>query len=796
MFTLLEELLKLAMVCWFLGMPIGLLLIHRRLSRLERGQTPVATPVAPPTPALPRPQVPTPPPMPVVTASPAAPTATTPDPLIHGLRRLGLFPPEELKGEGALGAWITVRIGAALGIAAVVFLGVWLNLRSTLPAWVRLAEVITLGGALAGLGLRLRTSRPDLGTVITSLGLGVLQFAAWASSGLDRMQVIDSPIVGGIVQLGTAAAIGLLALRLGSSQLAQLSAFALTLSGLLVARHEDAAITQASHLVALAVLGALALGRRQWTAVAAVALGGATWLGLRLPADEPFVASAAALLTLLSFWLATQSVTHRKAWSSGRARTALTFAAVALPSLLLVDSQPWTDGAPRAWAALAAAVLCAAAGLRERQLGGRAEPLLAIAVVFAGAAGAWTLEAGLDWLPWALAAATAHALARASDSSLMEWTCDGLTVLATLFAARNNGDPGLAEILLAVGALSLLLGFRGSRLMSVGAWRAILPTLLLGIFLAYRFAGTEIERDLKGLIWLLPVLAALVTRSALPVLAAIVPLLMTQLFVLRALTIGGEDRHQAGLAWSLALLAFQLGATVLLSRRASTIPSRLMAGLAGLSLLPLVFHLVWLVLPGHRDLQVGGWLLAAGIAFGALRLLHDRGANRAEGSCLLLVIALSGIAAAGERMLTPLLLTPHYLVGLALWVAGIAAFLFLLARETRVSRIHPAIVSATAATFLLVGMAGTGRLLGSYATVVWLVTAGLAFAIGHRGDSRPIRLVALAFLGLATLKLIVLDVTELGGRILVCAVAAAAFLGVAWAYGRRSRPEGDKAGID
>lgn len=796
-FGVFEFLAKLAVIIGFLGTPAILLWLHRRLSRLEGALRDREAPrAAPPAPAPARPHVPATPPMPVASSTRPAPAAATPNPLAQGLRRIGLLPPSDLKGEGALGAWITVRIGAALALAAAVFLGIWLNLRSTLPAWVRLGEVIALGGVIAGLGLRLRASRPDLGTVVTSLGLGILQFAAWASSGLERMQVIHNPVIGGLVQLATAAAIGILAIRLASSQLAQLSAGFLILSGLMVGRADQLALAQASHVVALTALGALSLWRRQWTTVAAVALGGATWLGFRLPADEPAVASGAALLTMLLLWPATQSLTHRKAWDSARARAGLTFGAVALPAMVLVASHPWDSGYARAWAGLGSAALCGLAGLRERQLGGRGELLLAFALVFAGAAGMWLLPSAWDWIPWVLAAAAAHALARASDSSLMEWTCDGLSFVATVLAASNKGDPGLAEILPAVGALSLLLGFRGSRLMAGGAWRAALPTVMLGLFLASRFVGSEIARDLKGLTWLLPVLAAILTRSALPALAAILPALLTQWMVWRTLLIGPENRHVAGLAWSLTLLVLQVGLVVLLSRRPAPVASRLVAGLTGLTILPLTFHLVLLTLPHHGYLHVCSWVLAAGVTLVTLHFLRLRALPTGAGPWLLLITALSAIPAAGDWMLTPHFLTPHYIAELTLWVAGIAAFLSLVAREAKVAAPHPALVSVTTAGFLIVGMTGSGRLPGWHATIVWLLTATLGFAFGHRGESRSMRLVSLAFLGLATLKLVALDITALEGRILACAVAAATFLGIAWAYGRRARPEGSKAGID
>ena len=57
--------------------------------------------------------------------------------------------PAELAGESALGAWWAARVGGLIGVAAAVFLGIWLNLTSELPAWLRLAQVVLIGaGAL------------------------------------------------------------------------------------------------------------------------------------------------------------------------------------------------------------------------------------------------------------------------------------------------------------------------------------------------------------------------------------------------------------------------------------------------------------------------------------------------------------------------------------------------------------------------------------------------------------------------------------------------------------------------
>lgn len=794
----------LALVCLFVALPVVLFHLHQRLRELERrmeGQPSAkAAPIAPaPTINLSQP--------PALPTTPVLPPAlpVTPSPLAAGLRRIGLLPPDNLRGEGAIGAWIAARVGAALALAAIVFLGIWLNLRSTLPAWFRLAEVVILGTAFCWYGARLSRSREDLGKVVLALGLGILQFAAWASHGLGRMQVIDSPLVGGLVQLAVAAGIGLVATRVGSAQLGQLSAWFLILSGLLGARVEGGSIAQGLHMVALAGLGALSLWRRSWTLVAWIALGGATLIGLLLPADETMVAAAAALTTLLLFWLATQSMTARGGWAGERDRASLTYAAVVLPAIVLTACAPWKESLPSALAALAAAAICALAGLRERRLGGPAgEALLATSLVFAGASGAWAMERGLDWLPWVLAAAAAHLIARRGGSRLTEWISDLLAAAATFMAALNGTRVSAAEILLGIAALSLLLGFRGARLQAASAWRAALPVALLGLLLIHRHAGGDLPNELVGLAWLLPLLAAFGTRNALPALAALPVLLLAS-----ASTWGWGNLvwqqwtfSQAG--WASLLLAVQLGTTLWLSGRAGVFASRVTAAFTGLTLLPVTLYLtsrllttpspgVPLLLASSPMLGWEAWILSAGIAWLCVLVLKRLGTGRGEGLILVTALILAGYQPeVGPRAAPGLVIEWSFL-----WLAYSLLALALVARESRtLSWARPVTTVATAA-LLLLGTTLTGHLHGYRSTVIWLLTGALAFATGHLGGSRPIRLVAIAFLGLATLKLVASDITDLVGRIIACAVAAGAFLGIAWAYGRQPKDgDGTKGVVD
>ena len=168
------------------------------------------------------------------TAIPAAPRASAPAPVRttpaveavdpwEGLRDMGLLPPADLKGEFALGSWWAVRVGGALAVASVVFLGIWLNLRSTLPAWVRLGEILALGALGLWGGHRLEQSRRDLGRVVFAVGLTVFQFAAWASYGMEKMRVLETPAQAAILQFCVALAVGVVALARKDKLIGQIS---------------------------------------------------------------------------------------------------------------------------------------------------------------------------------------------------------------------------------------------------------------------------------------------------------------------------------------------------------------------------------------------------------------------------------------------------------------------------------------------------------------------------------------------------------------------------------------------
>ena len=229
-----EEFFGVVAVLAFLGLlvfiPIRFFMLIGEVKALEKRVQALAerTPVDAPKPvaaaapavavatvaAAPEPDPVLPPPLPArsapVPSTPSTPTVAQPDPLFERLRDLGLLPPSDLKGEYALGAWWAVRAGGILAVAAVVFLGIWLNLRSTIPPIVRVLEVALVGAGLFWGGLRLSAKRADLGQVVAAAGLAVWQFAAWATYGLDKMRLFEGPTEAAIVQFVVALGLSLI----------------------------------------------------------------------------------------------------------------------------------------------------------------------------------------------------------------------------------------------------------------------------------------------------------------------------------------------------------------------------------------------------------------------------------------------------------------------------------------------------------------------------------------------------------------------------------------------------------
>lgn len=779
------------------GLPIAVILLWQRLNALEsrleqlankepssRNDAPspikptaAASPLAnvSPTPAVATPvtptqAVPTPPPLPpACTATPAtgtrpvAPTASTPpaapapatDPW-SGLRQWGLLPPADLKGEFALGSWWAIRVAGLLALASVVFLAVWLNLRSTLPAWLRLAEIVALGAFGVWFGDRLERTRRDLGRVVFAVGLTVFQFAAWAAHGLERMRVLETPTEAATLQFIAALAVGAVALFRQDRLIGQLSVGFAAVAGLLSVDAGATPLSIGLEAGSIAVLGGLLLARGGWTIAAALSLLSSvallTWLRVARP-EAPaigFAGQLGATLVWLALWVADRFGRTAEATQAG-ARNALLAAAFLAPATLAVWIAAGGDDA-HALAAGAAALAALAIGLSEfRRRRPAAELLLAAALFFAASAVAWKLAPTLVWLSWMLAAALAQLMRVRTQVGLLGWASKLLTAIGIIAYLREAPtDPGIRLLAPAtVGALTAWRLRTASTDASLAGFGKFFD--LLGLAVLIGFVQGHLELAQQAWAWVVVLPSALLFRQV-DLLWALAPaILWTHVTVLQAAP-NGEFAAGRGwmLGWALALAA---GGTwlVRLSERMETWRTEwlrpILAFIAALMLCK-ALDLAWVFPPNADDWRSPLlWFLGAVLTGGLAEFL------RRSSSC-----PLSPLAATLAFWPGFLLLNaegqdsaPTFAMA-ALWLAGQAIALFGFAR---VRRAEAATASAWTGLYaLLVG--GTVFLIfnqcdGSQVSLLWALSAVTTFGLGRVLAIRAYEAVGVLGLLLATL---------------------------------------------
>lgn len=135
--------------------------------------------------------------------------------------------------------WL-VRVGIALLVTGLVLLGnfAYQNWIRDLSAAIRLAAIFAASGALSACGLSLfrRKNFERQGEILLAGGLGLAYWATYAASHIERLRVIDSPIIGAILLALAALAIVITATRLDRQPIAVmgilLAAYATTLQPL------------------------------------------------------------------------------------------------------------------------------------------------------------------------------------------------------------------------------------------------------------------------------------------------------------------------------------------------------------------------------------------------------------------------------------------------------------------------------------------------------------------------------------------------------------------------------------
>lgn len=743
-----------------------------------------------------------PPPLPSRSAPAASvPVSAQPDPLFERLRDLGLLPPSDLKGEYALGAWWAVRAGGILAVAAVVFLGIWLNLRSTIPPIVRVLEVALVGAGLFWGGLRLSVKRADLGQVVAAAGLAVWQFAAWATYGLDKMRLFEGPTEAAVVQFVVALAVAALAVWRASKLFGQLAVAFAAVAVYFSIGSGAAPWPTAVGAALVALLGVILMVRGPWGSAGVLGLIGSQACLLFLYDAMPTKDASylplqlAALGSFLSLWLGERLVKDDAVLLGRNARSAFQLAGFFAPALiaLFVARGGETD---RATVSLLIAAIAALAGLLERDRTRLVcEVLLLGAVSFAGAGLAWLVDPHLVWLIWGLAALSTQVVGARTGSALVRWGAELLAGVAVLaFVDSPSREPWLS--LTGLAGLAVMLAFREDW-ERVSGWEQVRRALgILGLAVAVVSVQADFPRADNAWPWLVLLLAAVVRFRPAVLWAALPAYLFTSfLVVFWGLGYVGSDSTFAwAAAWAGVVASLNLIGLWWLRRHEGVgfKVLRLALGFASAVVLFAFAHHLWISLLPKVSEAIGrsGWRLALIWVTGAVLLAGVttwlRRVELAAGDLALVIwgagigFFIQGVVAesSGLRQLG-LSQAPFVLLGLG-------CLLHMLAVHSKEQGALGAIQRSVLGAGLLIGFAFVMlvHLPGAGVSLFWALASVLTFVLGHLLATRSLRMVGIVGLVIASARVLTHDITDMLGRIAACAAVAVAFFGIAWLYGR------------
>lgn len=796
-------LLALAGLVLALVATVQLSTLRRELADLRRRLAGRDEPVAPPavvppsiprsepaaSPTLPARATPATPPRPVAAAAPVSARQTADAPT-DSLRAWGLLPPTELRGEYALGAWWASRIGALVGLAALIFLGIWLNLRNELPAWVRLVELTGLSVALVLGGAKLGQSRPDLGRTLGAVGLAGLQFTAWAAHSLAGLRVIEDPVVGWSVSLLTTAGLTGIALLRDSVALARVTAaLAVAQLFLVLAAYPRADLTMVPLLLAVALLGAMPLALRGWATPAALALAGAL-LPLAVLLQRASRHGDGLLQAMLALAVAVPLAIAAR-WSrramvgESRVPAALELSACLAPFILL---HGFFCGSSQslAWIDAAFALIALGLGFLSRR---RGEPLaagcfLALSACAAALGGGQVADGVWNGVVWLTASAVCLLGAVRLGSLPLGWASHLLAAVAAIAFCTYppDGMAWLCLLPLAFGAL-LVARERLGLLASI-PWALL---AVLGAAVLIGAAAKDLDRTWLTLGWLLPLVMAALLRSPL-LLYATLPLMFLGAYpsCVLGVPLADEPRPSHALrAVECAVFLATLLAGVHACRNTPGARSRrielvvmMLAIVPILTSLPLMLAKLAEV-PTPRYF---GWALAAGLLLALAEAARRVDIGRAS-EVALVGFATPWIFALGLAQREP----AHAWIAVGLLLLGLS--LLLLA----VHRARPRLPWLPASLGVVAVFVGLPEAPGAWGSLVIGVMALLVFIAGHVAESRGERIVGLACLAIASLRVVFHDLSDTLGRVIACAALAAAFFGIAWLYARWSRDRSSAA---
>jgi hypothetical protein len=775
--------------------------LEQRLAVLDKRITvPPVNPVAVPSQPAPVPSVASavasPPPFPPRAVQPAAPVAVAQlDPLSERLRDLGLLPPTDLNGEYALGAWWAVRVGGVLAVAAVVFLGFWLNLNPNIPAIVRVLEVALVGAGLFWGGLRLSSKRKDLGEVVAASGLAVWQFAAWATYGLDKMRVCDSPAQAALVQFLVAFGVAFLAMARGSKLFGQLAVIFATVAVYFSIGSGAAPGSTATGAGLIAVLGVILMVRGPWGAAGVLGLIGSQACLLFLYDAMPTSGAnylplqLAALGSFLVLWLGERLVKDDAVLLGRDARSAFQLASFFAPAFLSLFLATGGENDRATVALLIAAVASIAGYVELRRNALVSEVLLLAAVGFVGAGLAWLVDPHLVWLIWALAAAATLVVGTRTRSELVRWASEVLAgVTAFAFIDHPPAKPWIA--LAGLAALGFMLALREDW-ERVSGWQKIRRVVgILGLAVSVLAVQDHLPKADNGWPWLVLLLVAVFRFRTALLWAAAPAYVLSFCLVVFDLT----QSKSWSILWSAMILlinAVALWRLIGLEGAGAKVLRYVLSFATAVIVFTLAHYVSYFAFSqGLQPARPSASMAAFTWTFGGLLLVALTSALRRLGTVptdlslfaagaffghvlRVLMIKLQGVQELG------LIQAPFILIGLA-------CLLYVLAIHTRGQGAWGTFQRAAIASAILLGSAFfmLAHLPGAGVSLFWALASVLTFVIGHLLATRSLRMVGLVGLAIATIRVLSHDITDLLGRIAACTALAVAFFGVAWLYGR------------
>lgn len=128
------------------------------------------------------------------------------------LRSVGMLPPEKGLGfESGWIQWVAPRLGGVFAVLAILFFGVYVAQNA--KPWVRFLEAFVVSGAVFGCGLWMRRRNLTYGTILSTIGLGMIYTTVIAGYASPAIRVIESPWVGMVTQMSLVVLSSWLAMR-------------------------------------------------------------------------------------------------------------------------------------------------------------------------------------------------------------------------------------------------------------------------------------------------------------------------------------------------------------------------------------------------------------------------------------------------------------------------------------------------------------------------------------------------------------------------------------------------------